>query len=437
MTARLGEERRRATVEREALASGEYEATRGDPDLYKYFCQRYRTLVRPKGAVGVVLPRSALITKGSEGFREWLYTEMTARRIDTLLNRGCWMFDSEPRYGVALLVAERRSPSAGHRVALLGIADSEEAWAGQAASPGVPVAVASLGDGWLTPRLRSQNEADLLAKLRTEQRFPLGSNGRWKCFPVRELDETNDKSLWEGKQRGRPLWKGESFDQYDPHGEAARRCPVGAKVWKKVRKPRPGQDSVVAESTKPAERRQAVVAELDRARVAFRDVARSDDSRTVRACLVPPGAFLTNTAPYLAFLGGDEIAQAACLGVMNSLPFDWQARRYAEIHMNFFILEALAVPGLEDDDYAEIARAAARLSAIDRRFATFAEVVGVEHGRPSAGERQRLRAEIDARVARAWKLTEADLETMFADFTADAVSPAYRALVIERRRELD
>ena len=361
---------------------------------------------------------------------------MTARRIDMLINRRLWVFETHPQYGIALVAAERRDPSSDHRVALLGIADSEEAWAGQSASPGVPVAVSSLGDGWLTPRLRSQDEADLLAKLRTGTRFPLGSSGRWKCFPVAELHETSDKSLWEGKQRGRPLWKGESFDQYDPHGEAARRCPVSAKLWKKVRKPRPGQDSVVAESTNRAERRQAVAAELDRARVAFRDVARSDDSRTVRACLVPPGALLTNTAPYLPFLGGDEIAQAACLGVMNSLPFDWQARRYAEIHMNFFILEALAVPDLNDDDYAAIGRAAARLSAMDKRFAAFAEAVGVEHGRLSAGERQRLRAEIDARVARAWKLTEADLETMFTDFSADAVPPAYRALVIERRREL-
>ena len=432
----LSEARGRTQTERDALASGEYEATRGDPDLYKYFCQRYRTLVRPEGSIGVVLPRSAFVTKGSEGFREWLYTEITARRIDTLLNRGCWMFDSEPRYGVALLVAERWRPSVGHQVALLGIADSAEAWEIQARARGVPVAVASLGDGWLTPRLRSQDEADLLAKLRAGTRFPLGSSGRWKCFPVAELHETNDKSLWEGKQRGRPLWKGESFDQYDPHGEAARRCPVSAKLWKKVRKPRPGQDSVLAESTNRAERRQAVAAELDRARVAFRDVARSDDSRTVRACLVPPGAFLTNKAPYLAFLGGDETVQAGCLGVMNSLPFDWQARRYVEINLNFFILEALTVPDLSDDDNAEIARAAARLSAIDSRFAAFAEAVGVEHGRLSAGEQQRLRAEIDARVARAWKLTEADLETMFTDFSAGAVSPAYRAVVIERRREL-
>ena len=30
-----------------------------------------------------------------------------------------------------------------------------------------------------------------------------------------------------------------------------------------------------------------------------------------------------------------------CLGLMNSLPFDWQARRFVETNLNFFILEGL------------------------------------------------------------------------------------------------
>lgn len=433
---RLQRERQRARVERAALATGEYQSTKGDPDLYKYFCQRYRRLVRPGGAIGVVLPRTAFVTKGSEGFRDWLYTDMTANRIDTLINRRLWAFDTHPQFGIALVVAERADPPVAHSVAVAGIADSEEAWEAQAVASGVPVAVASLGDGWLTPRLRSQQEADLLAKLRTGARFPLGPPGRWKCFPVAELHETNDRRFWQDKQRGRPLWKGESFDQYDPHGAAARPCPVSDKLWKKVRKPQPGKDSATAEHTERAQRRQAVATELDRARVAFRDVTNATNSRTVLACLIPPRLFLTNKAPYLAFVDGDETAQALCLGVMNSLPFDWQARRYVEINLNFFILEALNVPDLDDGDCAEIAEAAARLSAVDKRFAAFAAAVDVEHGRLPGVERQRLRVEIDARVARAWKLTEADLETMFMDFTKDAVPPWYRDQVIHRLREL-
>lgn len=432
----LEQEQKRVAVERTALASGEYVSTGGDPDLYKYFCQRYRSLVREGGMIGVVLPRSAFVTQGSEEFREWLYTEMTARRIDTLINRRLWAFETHPQFGVALVTAQRQRPPDRHRVAMLGIADSSEAWESQAASAGVPVAVASLGDGWLTPRLRSQAEADLLAKLRTGSRFSLGSGGRWMCFAVRELDETNDKSLWQSGRGGRQLWKGESFDQYEPHGAAVRKCPASAAVLKKIHKPRPGSGSLIAEHVKLPVRRKAVRSELERARVAFRDVSRSDDSRTARACLVPPDVLLTNTAPYLAFPKGSELAQAACLGVMNCLPFDWQARRFVEIHMNFFLLETLTIPDLDDVDYTAVASAAARLSATDDRFARFANAVGVECGPLAVDERESLRIEIDARVARAWQLSPDDLETMFADFTADAVTPAYREALVGRLSEL-
>ena len=442
LVARLGSEQERASAERTALASGEYESTKGDPDLYKYFCQRYRSLVRTEGLIGVVLPRATFVNQGSEGFREWLFKSISARRIDFLINRRLWMFDTHPQYGVALVVGEQRAPGNNHKVALAATADSVESWADQSSSPGIRFAPTQFGAGWMTPRLRSQDEADLLAKLRVGSAFPLGSAvakesaGRWQCFPVAELHETNDKDLWSDASGGWPLWKGESFDRYNPHGTGARKCPPSNAVWKKVRKPRPGSKSILAESILVKHRRQAVVAELNRARVAFRDVSRSDDSRTVRACLVPPTVFLTNKAPYLTFIGGDAQTQATCLGIMNSLPFDWQARRFVEVNLNFFILEALIVPYLDDERFAEIAQSAARLSAVDGRYAEFAAETGVDYGPLSEQERQQLLVEIDARVAQAWKLNDGDLQTMFDDFTTDTVPPAYREAMTRRLREL-
>ena len=258
-------------------------------------------------------------------------------------------------------------------------------------------------------------------------------------FPIRELDETLDHRLWttpEVKMRSRSLWKGESFYQYAPHGAEARICPESDAVWKKVKKPRPGLRSQVAKIVPVAERKRAVLVELDRARVAFRDVTNRTNSRTVIACLVPPGLFLTNTAPYLAFVDGDEMTQAACLGIMNSLPFDWQARRFVEIHVNFFILEGLIVPRLDEADFQAVAKSAARLSTVDGRFADFAKATGVQVGPLNQVKRQRLLVDIDARVARAWDLTDHDLAVMFDDFTTDAVPKDYRAQLLSRLREL-
>jgi hypothetical protein len=184
------------------------------------------------------------------------------------------------------------------------------------------------------------------------------------------------------------------------------------------------------------QRAGAVARTVARARVAFRDVTRATDSRTVRACLIPPAHFLTNTAPYLAFIDEDPRAEATCLAILNSLPFDWQARRFVEIHLNFFVLEGLRIPELDDTTFDELAEAAARLSCPDDRFADFAAATGVDVGPLDSEQRTTLLADIDARVARAWGLSMDELEVIFRDFTLDAVPAAYRDRVRVRFAEL-
>lgn len=428
---RLRAEQGRVEAQRGFLRGGDYPKMPGDPDLYKLFCQRYRMLLREGGRLGVVLPRSTFAAKGSEGFRAWLFEKNTCERLDFLLNNKLWLFDTHPQYTVALVSARTLAPAKEHRISVAGTAESLAAWEVQSASPGIALAPAMFGAGWTVPLLRDEAEAAVLAKMNQGTLFPLGA-GRWRCFAVAELHETNDRKLWEGAAEGRPLWKGESFEQYDPHGAEARFIPDSPALVKKVRKPNPGAGSLLADQVKKQARVEAVERELARARVAFRDVSRATDSRTVRACLVPPGVLLTNKAPYLTFVDGAPREQAACLGIMNSLPFDWQSRRFVEINLNFFILEALTVPSLTDEDFDAIAAAAARLSCVDERFAAFAAAAGVECGPLDDDETVRLRVEIDARVARAWMLTADDLAVIFSDFTTDAVSPAYRQALLDR-----
>ena len=422
-------------AERAALAGGEYESTSGDPDLYKYFCQRYRALLRPGGYLGVVLPRSAFNAQGSAAFREWLHQRTTVQRVDFLLNRRRWMFDTHPQYSVALLAAQNELPSGNHRLEVAGIADSALSWESQSKRSGTRITDSAFGPDRQLLLLGSQREADLLEKVRRGSPFPLGPGGRWKCFAVRELDETNDKKFWQSGTGSRQLWKGGSFDQYDPHGSDSRPCAVSGALWKKIRKPRPGSRQLVrGMAVQP--RRDAVFRELNRARVAFRDVTNRTNSRTVLACLIPAEVLLSNTAPYLAFVQGDEKCQSVALGILNSLPFDWQARRYVEMHMSLFILNSLVVPDLGDEDFDAISEAAARLSAVDDRFADFAAAAGVLCGGLSDADRERLRIEIDARVARAWDLTADDLEVMLEDFTSRAVPVAYRTALLRRLEEL-
>src|ERR1019366_5683830 len=187
----------------------------------------------------------------------WLLKHAPPRRIDFLLNKASWAFDMEPRYSVALLVADRGGDSSEMEVA--GIADSATAFAAQVESPGLMLRRQALGGLLEVPLLPRQDDADLLAKLRSTGPFPLGG-GRWRCFPNQgDFNETTDRSLWEGATEGRPLWKGASFDQFVPLGAGERPCPRTRQALAKALEPRPGGGSLVADDV-PVQHRAGAVA---------------------------------------------------------------------------------------------------------------------------------------------------------------------------------
>ncbi len=163
--------------------------------------------------------------------------------------------------------------------------------------------------------------------------------------------------------------------------------------------------------------------------MAFRDVTNRLNFRTAIACLVPPETFLTNAAPYLVFDMGAVREQAFVLGLMNSLPFDWQTRRMLERHLNIYVLNALRFPVPTAVDIDAVAERAARLSCVDERFGDFASACGVACGPVEVDERLRLTSEIDAMVAQAYGLSNGDLEVVFSDFADAAVPTLYRDLV--------
>ena len=175
---------------------------------------------------------------------------------------------------------------------------------------------------------------------------------------------------------------------------------------------------------------------IHQARIAFRDAARATDSRTVIACLIPPKVFLTHKAPYLVCPEAMPDAISFVLGVLNSLPFDWQARRFVETSVAFFILNMLTLPTPDWINLSGVAWRASRLSCVDERFAEFATEAGVDCGPLLPEERDELRAEIDALVAHGYGLTADNLEVVFEDFTLAAVPAVYRDLVRDAYRRL-
>jgi hypothetical protein len=158
---------------------------------------------------------------------------------------------------------------------------------------------------------------------------------------------------------------------------------------------------------------------LSRARIAFRDVTNSTNTRTMVCCLLPPGVALVHPAPYLVRRAASEVDEAYLLGVLCSIPFDWITRKLVELHMTFEVLDRMPIPDLPVDDTrrTRIVTIAGRLAAKDERFKSWADAVGVEVSSvASAPERESLEAGLDALVASAYGLTRDQVAHVFATF---------------------
>ena len=156
-----------------------------------------------------------------------------------------------------------------------------------------------------------------------------------------------------------------------------------------------------------------------RPRIAIRDITNPTNTRTLIVALIPPDRILPRHAAYaLPSESTSAFEEAFTLGVLCSMPCDWQARRRAELHMgNSEILGGLSLP--EPDDSAvsrRVAEIAARLAAVDDRFAGWAQQAGVSVGSVTPDERDDLLSELDACVAVLYGLDADDVEILYGTF---------------------
>lgn len=239
---------------------------------------------------------------------------------------------------------------------------------------------------------------------------------------IEELDATGDKSLLEfdvDAARDRiPVLAGASYNLWHPDAgvpyayakPSVLRPHLREKLARAVKTTRSAYGGLFLPQG---------VLPLDSARVTFRDIARSTDSRTVITCLLPPGSSTVHQSPVLVRRQGDEAAEAFLLGVMASIPFDWGARRWVELHLTFEVLNALPVPLYDAHNplSQRVVHIAGRLAAVDDRYTNWAAAVGVPAGSVTAKtEKDDLIAELDALVSLLYGLTEDQMEHVFATF---------------------
>jgi len=434
------EERTEQEKRREFLKQGPYPGMgTGDPDTYKAFAWRFWSLASTGGHVGAVLPRSAFSAAGSEELRRRLLNEGIVRDLTFLVNNRHWVFGPvHPQFTIALASFEKSDPPEDATLPLRGPFPSAESFEeGRGSEPHrFPVERALNWTGSASfPLLPSVPEAGELFSLLT-QSPPLGLENPdgWRARPYRELDATMDKEKDDGTTLMHfldeeppedywPVFKGGSFDIWSNDTGERYAWAEPEIMTDYVHESRKSAYKYASSRSAYGEMPEDWVHDKDTLscfspRVAFRDVSRATDTRTVRTALVPPNVFLTNTAPFLLWPRGDEIDEAYLLGVLSSIPLDWYARRFVETHLNFHIFNNLPVPRPEEGSRLRerVVELSGRLAAIDDRYADWADTVGVEYGPLDEETKQEKIYELDAVVAHLYGLTREHVEVIFETF---------------------
>ena len=417
---------------RKALTCGNYPGMgTGDPDFYKAFCWRFWHLSAAEGGrIGVVLPRSALAAKGSTDFRITMFSLAQCVNVTMLVNHQQWVFSEvHPQYSIGLVCVSHGTPEK-KSIRLRGPFASLPTFLAGMECPAAAFdrdQVLTWNDTASLPLLPTEESVGVFAQLRKAPRLDVIIEGQWRARPDREMDASLQKNLMnldsaECPEGFWPVFKGESFDLWTPDTGTyyAWADPEPALQWihnKRIRSARSRRDSAHQEFPLESLREPTTLPSF-KPRVAFRDVTQRTNRRTVIACLLPPEIFIGNQAPYLLWPRGDEKDQAFLLGVLSSIPLDWYARRFVEIHVNYFVFNPFPVPRPERDNagWQRVVSLAGRLACPDDRFASWAGAVGVDYGPLVADEKEDMIHQLDAVVAHLYGLSEPQLVHIFETF---------------------
>lgn len=406
----------------------------GHVDLYQVFAWRNWQFLRSGGRAGVVFPRNALSGSALAQWRKTVLAEGGFPGVCFIENTGRWAFDMEARYTVALTVITKgENPNVG----FAGPFTNEEDFVAGAAS--IAEVPAEEFGAWtdkaaflMIPETAS---VDVFRQMKRSTAFG-AQNGDWSLRPTR-----GDLLKWQSvPKEGATKIKiraGRSFDLWNPDAGPERaevdmdgfRTAYLAYLANASRNKRSVHfGRIFHKSDLP----------IDHARIALRWISRARDSRTCKAVLLPPGCATDDSASVMHRLAGTAKHEAYVLGVLSSIPFDWQARMLTEMNLTFEILNQLSLPitDVETGWGAQVVQIAGKLAAVDGRYEDWASEVGVPVG--SVGteiEKNDLVSELDALVSLLYGLDEGQVEQVFKTFHRGWNYDARLDAVLTRFRE--
>jgi hypothetical protein len=428
----------------------------GDGNLFRLFVERNLGLLTPGGNLSYVLPSALMFEEGSMGLRRHIFMKCRLAFFHAFENRKPLFPDVDSRYKFASMQVVNVAPSADDppidtAFYLFDVTDLQRP---QVHMPYPLATVKALSpDQWALMELRDGGDLPILQKCYSA--FPALS-AQWLNFR-RELHMTDDKDLFIEKPAPGllPLYEGKMIWQYSHVFEEPQYWLDSTAFDERMRKKelhRMAQD-LGAPRSEISKYEAQVRYDREFTRLAFREIARDTDERTLIFSLLPKNCGLghtlfANTAKTYRRdqASGVDITAVSLLRLLfalawfNSVPADWVGRFMIQIHVSLTYLYRLPMPQptdaeiLSSPDYAQLARNALllTLAASWDDFAELAPLFGIT--RPevpaTAKAKDQLRAQNDKIVASLYGITDAEFAHLLRSFKGMAAKrPEYLALL--------
>ncbi len=446
-----------------ARACGRYPlAGKGDINTYMLFAELARSIVAPRGRVGLLTPSGIASDKTTRTFFNELIDAQSLVRLYDFENRRGIFRDVHRSFKFCTLIlggAETRTPSPDFVFFAHGMEDLAERKRHIALSA---EDMALVNPNTRTcPVFRSRRDAELTKGI--YRRVPIlvdrtrreGGNP-WGIRFVRMFDQTNDAELFHTREQLRemgfrldgnrwklrkrvflPLYEAKMVQAYDH-----RAAGVVVEPDKWVRQGQTKPTSLVSHQNPEfvvqprwwvdeAEVSEALPGDPRPAYLCYKDVTSPTNERTMIAAFIPHVG-VVNSAP-LVLCGHhvDVRLQCCLLANLNSFVLDFVARqKVGNVHLNFFLVEQF--PMLPPDAYDDrcpwekrqtlkrwVSDRVLKLTCTADDMRPLAEAAGFAKGvhKWKLDDRARLLAELDAAYFHLYGLRRDDAEYILSTFT--------------------
>ena len=415
----------------------------GDGNLFRFFVERNLELLAAGGSLNYVLPSALMFEEGSMALRKHIFTHCHMPFFHSFENNKGIFPDVHRSYKFASMQVVNSPPVSPQEKVIdtaFYVLDPAEL---EKPVRHVPYPLETLKalspDKWALMELRDGSDLPILQKC--YDAFAALSPA-WLDFR-NELHMTNDKDLFLEKQAPGllPLFEGKMIWQYSHLYDKPQYWLDAAAFDQRLNSKelhRMAQDLGVPKA-QVAQHASAVRHDRDFVRLAFREIARDTDERSLIFALLPKNSGYGHTlfadAAKTYFLGADGQVKVRAVSPLrllfalawfNSVPVDWLARFMIQIHISKTYLYRLPMPQPTDDeilaspDFSQLAKNALLLSlaASWDDFAELAPLFDVKRqDLPATAKAQdMLRAQNDKLVAKLYGVTDAELAHLLRSF---------------------